>query len=238
MVLLFLLAAAMPAGSVWAGGPVVSTPLAVQIDAPAGSEPSGNLARLVAASNTEGVAVGQWIEFTFDKPVAVTTMTVVNGWAAPESFHQYGRVKTARIFFGDGSEQTITLKDTDKPQVIAIKGGGNTARLTATAVYPGRSSHTPYLSHVAFEGYDPTVRQVTITGRYEGCVHSRSSSSWDGDEKPFFYCARFHADDGASYGCQDDLCFHTQDQVNVRLRVTGVVKPGNILEVLEAKPIP
>ena len=241
LALLLLIAAAQPlciSGPAWAAGQVVSIPLAVQLDAPGGNEPGGNLSRLVAPANTEGVAVGQWIEFTFGKNMVITAVTVVNGWAAAGSFHQYGRVKTARIAFGDGSVQSIAMKDTDKPQTFAIKGTGDTARLTVTAVYPGRASHTPYLSHVAFEGYDPSLRQMTITGRYEGCVHSRSSSSWGGDEQPFFYCARFHADDGTSYGCLDDLCFHTQDQVNVRLRVTGVVKPGNILEVMEAKPIP
>jgi len=78
---------------------------------------------------------------------------------------------------------------------------------------------------------------VSVTGRYEGCVRSRSSSSWGGQDDPFFYCSRFRADDGTYYGCIDDLCFHPKEHVNTRLRVTGVIKPGNVLQVLEAQPV-
>ena len=234
LLILFLLAAASPS---WAKNPIVSIPLAIQIDSSGATGSGENLARLVAPDNTEGVAVGQWMEFVFSKPVAITKMTVVNGWAAHGSFHQHGRIKSAELVFKDGGKQTVAFKDTDKPQAITIKGTGTAVRMIVTSVYPGTVSSTPYISKVAFEGYDPSEQQVTLIGRYEGCVHSRSSSSWEGQEEPFFYCARFHTDDGAYYGCVDDLCFHSKEMVNVRLKVIGVIKPGNVLEVLEATPV-
>ena len=234
LVLLLVLAAASVA---WAKDPIVSFPLAVQIDAAGSTGQGGNLAKLLDPANTTGVAIGEWIEFGFSKTVAVTKMTVVNGWAASGSFKQYGRIKTAELVFLGGGKQTIALKDTDKPQTVALHGKGTAARLTVTSVYHGTASNDPYLSRISFEGYDPTEQQVTITGRYEGCVRSRSSSSWGGQDDPLYYCARFRADDGTYYGCIDDLCFHSKDHVNVRLKVTGVVKPGNVLQVLEAAPV-
>lgn len=234
VLVLLLVLAACPA---WAGDPVISSPLAFQINASAGTGPDANLSLLVDPDNTEGVPIGQWIEFDFSKNVAVTRMTVANGWVDPAAFHQHSRIKTAQLVFENGSTQTVSLKDTNKPQVINLKGEGSKVKLTVSAVYPGRSSQAPYLSRVAFEGYDPSLKQVTVTGRYEGCVHSRSSSNWGGGQEPLYYCVRFHTDDGKDYGCMDDLCFHTKDLVNVHLRVTGVIKPGDVLEVLEAKPV-
>lgn len=230
---LLLVLVACPA---WAANPIVSSPLAFQINA-TGAGPDVNLALLVDPDNTEGVPIGQWIEFDFGKDMAITRMTVSNGWGEPAAFHQHGRIKTAHLVFEDGSTQNISLKDTFKTQSITLKGQGRKVKMTVSAVYPGRSSQTPTLARVAFEGYDPTLRQVTITGRYEGCVHSRSNSNWGGEQEPLYYCARFHTDDGKDYGCMDDLCFHTKEYVGVRLQVTGVVKPGDVLEVLEAKPV-
>lgn len=219
-----------------AQGDKVSLPLAFQVSASATTEPGENLARLTKKGNTAGVAVGQWMEFDFLKPYAVTRMTIVNGWADPAAFRRMGRIRVAVLHYGDGSRQTLHLKDTDKPQTFALKANSRTVRLDITEVYPGRSTSLPYVTSVAFEGYDPTVEQTTMTGRFEGCVRSRSSSSWEGTEDPLFYCARFRADDGRVFGCVDDLCFHTKEMVNARLSVTGVVKPGNVLEVLTATP--
>lgn len=214
----------------------VSTPLAFQIDAAAAPESGANLARLVEPGNSAGVPVGQWIGFDFGKSVTLTRMTIVNGWAAPESFRQHPRLKTVLLEFADGSRQSVTLKDTSEPQSVALKGGGKGVKLTVKDVYPGSEGETPYVSGVSFEGFDPSQRQVTLTGRFEGCVQSRSSSSWSGEEAPLYYCSRFRADDGRLFGCMDDLCFHPKEMVNVRLKVTGVVKEGDVLQVLEAAP--
>lgn len=233
----FLFLVLAVASAAWAKDPNISFPLAVQIDAGGSKDQGGHLAKLVDPANTAGVPIGEWIEFNFSKTVAVTKMTVVNGWAAPGSFKQYGRIKTVELAFLGGGKQTITLKDTDKPQAIALHAKGTAVRLTVTSVYHGTVSNDPYLSRISFDGYDPTEQQLTVTGRYEGCVRSRSSSSWGGQDDPFYYCARFRADDGTYYGCIDDLCFHSKDHVNVRLKVTGVIKPGNVLQVLEAVPV-
>uniref|UniRef100_A0A7C4AA56 NAD glycohydrolase translocation F5/8 type C domain-containing protein n=1 Tax=Fundidesulfovibrio putealis TaxID=270496 RepID=A0A7C4AA56_9BACT len=215
----------------------VSTPLSYQIDAK-GQDASGeSLARLSTPGNTVGVPLGEWLEFNFLKPVTLSSMTVVNGWASPEAFRQHARVRTAVLHYADGGKQTLGFRDTDKPQTFSIKGSGPVVRMTVSAVYPGRASTVPHLSGVSFAGYDPAVRQVRLTGRFEGCVKSRSSSSWSGNDEPLYYCARFRADDGAVYGCADDQCFHVQNLVNVQLNVVGVVKEGNVLEVLEAKPL-
>lgn len=234
LVLLLILAAACPA---WAKDGPASFPLAIQIDAAAAPDVGGNLSRLVAPSNTAGVAVADWIDFRFIKPSTVTKMTVVNGWAAPDSFREYGRIRTAELTFSGGHKQAITLKDTDKPQTIAISGTGTSVRMTVTSVYHGTVSDIPYISRISFDGYDPSEQQVTLTGHYEGCVRSRSSSSWEGQEEPFYYCVRFRADDGNTYGCIDDLCFHPKEHVNTHLRVIGVIKPGNVLQALEATPV-
>ncbi|MFZ5427144.1 MAG: NADase-type glycan-binding domain-containing protein [Thermodesulfobacteriota bacterium] len=233
--LLLLLAAACPA---WGKGPEVSTPLAFQIDAAAAPEPGANLSRLVDAANTAGVPAGEWIRFDFGKRTTVTAMTIVNGWAAGHAFRENARIKTARLDFQDGSSRTVHLKDTPKEQTIAVQGGGRSVKLTVEEVYPGTRGQTPYISRIGFLGFDPSRVQVTLTGHFEGCVRSRSSSTWEGGEDPLYYCVRFKADDGKTYGCQDDLCFHPKQMVNVRLKVTGFIKDGDILEVLEATPAP
>jgi len=219
----------------------VSYPLPFNIDAAydaaSGAIPSGNLASLSDRDSTTGAAIGQWISFNFNGLVTVTSLTVVNGWAAPGKYSQYGRIKTATLTFDTGAKQQIHLKDSDAPQTISVNGKGAKAKLTVTSVYAGSVSSKPYLSSLRFEGFDPQKQQVQMTGKFEGCVRSRSSSMGDGTEQPLFYCVRFHADDGALYGCMDDLCFHPKEYMNTRLSVVGIVKEGNVLEVLQATPV-
>ncbi len=219
----------------------VSYPLPFNIDAAydssSGALPSGKLSSLTDRDSTTGTAIGQWISFDFNGIVAVTSLTIINGWAAPGKFGEYGRIKTATLSFDGGATRQLRLKDTDKPQTIALNGKGAKARLMVTSVYPGSISDVPYLSSVRVEGYDPQKKQVQLTGRFEGCVRSRSSSMVDDVELPLFYCVRFRADDGAFYGCLDDLCFHPQEYMNTRLSVVGIVKEGNVLEVLQATPL-
>lgn len=234
LLLLLMLFSACPA---WAQKAQVSLPLPFQIDASGNAESGASLARLVNQSNTQGVALGEWIEFDFGKPVVITGVTVVNGWSEPGAHRQYGRVRNAVLSFRDGATVSLTFKDTDKPQTLVFSGKGQTLRLDVASVYPGTASTVPYLTRISFMGYDPGVQQVTLTGRFEGCVRSGSSSNVGGETDPFYYCARFHADDGNIYGCLDDLCFHPRNMVNVRLKVTGSVKPGNVLEVIEATPV-
>lgn len=231
--LLFLVLASMA----HAAETPVSYPLSFQIDAAAAPEPGANLARLVEPGNTAGVAVGQWIGFDFGKNVTVTRITVVNGWGAGENFGRHARARTLLLEFADGSRQGVTLKDSPGPQAVPVKGGGKGVRVTVKDVYPGLDGDTPYLSGISFEGFDPAQRQVRLTGRFEGCVQSRSSSSWSGEDAPLYYCSRFRSDDGRLFGCQDDLCFHPKELVNVRLKVTGVVQEGDVLQVLEAAPL-
>ena len=222
----------------------VSYPLPYNIDAAydttSGSVspgPAGRLSSLMAPGGTTGAPIGQWISFDYNALVNVTSLTLVNGWAAPEKFNQYGRIKTAVLAFEGGAKEQIHLKDTDTPQTVAVHGKGTKAKLTVTSVYPGSVSDVPYLSSLRFEGFDPQKVQVQMTGRFEGCVRSRSSSMGDGTEQPLYYCVRFHAEDGALYGCMDDLCFHPREYMNTRLSMVGIVKEGNVLEVLQATPI-
>ena len=212
-------------------------PLSFQIDASGSAESGANLARLVNPSNAQGVALGEWIEFDFGRPMVITGVTVVNGWSESGAHRHYGRVRNAVLSFKDGATVSLTFKDTDKPQSLTFSGRGQTLRLAVASVYPGTASTVPYLTRISFVGYDPGVQQVTLTGRFEGCVRSGSSSNVGGEDDPFYYCARFRADDGNIFGCLDDLCFHPRNMVNTHLRVTGSVKPGNVLEVIEAAPV-
>ncbi|MFP5222245.1 MAG: NADase-type glycan-binding domain-containing protein [Acidobacteriota bacterium] len=234
LLLFFMLFSACPA---WAQKTQVSLPLSFQIDASGSPESGENLARLVSQTNTAGVALGEWIEFDFGRPVVITGVNVVNGWAEAGAYRQYGRIKNAVLNFKDGTTHSITLRDTDKPQTLPFSGKGQTLRLAVASVYPGGVSTVPYLTRISFMGYDPGVQQVTLTGRFEGCVRSGSSSDVEGGTDPFYYCARFRADDGSIFGCLDDLCFHPRNMVSTHLSVTGLVKPGNVLEVIEASPV-
>ncbi|WP_027190835.1 NADase-type glycan-binding domain-containing protein [Fundidesulfovibrio putealis] len=234
LLLLLMIFSACPA---WAQKSQVSLPLSFQIDASGNAESGANLARLVNPSNTQGVALGEWIEFDFGRPMVITGVTVVNGWSESGTHRQYGRIRNAVLSFKDGATVSLTFKDTDKPQSLAFSGKGQTLRLAVASVYPGSASTVPYLTRISFMGYDPGVQQVRLTGRFEGCVRSGSSSNVGGEDDPFYYCARFRADDGNIYGCLDDLCFHPRNLVNVHLKVTGLVKPGNVLEVIEATPV-
>lgn len=237
MPVFLLLLTLLTASPAWAQKAQVSIPLSFQIDASGSAESGGHLARLVDPANTMGVAVEEWIEFDFGKPVVITGINLVNGWSDSGSFRQHGRVRNAVLSFKDGGRHNVTFKDTDKPQTLSFSGKGQVLRLSVSSVYPGAASSAPYITRISFAGYDPAVRQVTLTGRFEGCVRSGSSSNVGGENEPFYYCARFRADDGNIYGCLDDLCFHPKEMVNVHLRVTGLVKLDDVLEVLEAAPV-
>jgi tetratricopeptide (TPR) repeat protein len=93
--------------------------------------------------------IGQWIEFSFDDPMPVNTLIIVNGYAkSNETFKNNNRVKSATIVFSDGSKQKISLQDTMEPQEIKIVKITQKIRISINEVYKGIKYDDTCLSEI------------------------------------------------------------------------------------------
>ncbi len=82
--------------------------------------------------------IGQWAELSFDDPVQIKSLTLINGYAKNNvTFKNNNRIKTATLKFSDGSKIKITLKDNMKPQKIRVNRKSRVVRLIINEVYEG-----------------------------------------------------------------------------------------------------
>ena len=85
--------------------------------------------------------IGEWVEFTYDPPVILERISVINGYMRSETlYYANNRVKKIRISFDDGTHFDQVLKDGElKPQIITLpepKQAGK-VRLTILETYKG-----------------------------------------------------------------------------------------------------
>ncbi|MCL6592270.1 MAG: hypothetical protein K6U80_20285 [Firmicutes bacterium] len=98
--------------------------------------------------------IGEWIEFSFDDPIPVTSINLVNGYAKSDTtFKNNNRIKTVTLEFSDGNKEKISLKDTMEPQTIEIGKTTQKVRVYIDEVYKGTKYDDTCLSEfdVKFE---------------------------------------------------------------------------------------
>jgi hypothetical protein len=232
-VILSCLALAAPERGQAAG--FVSYPLAAGINAEyqagASGPSSDKLAALNDPKSTEATPIGNWVEFVFQKTKVVTKVTIANGFKDKRNYARHGRLRAVTLELDGGVNLVLTLPDSPKAKTFRVPNVKTAkVRLVPQGVYPGSDSKTPYLSLVRFSGYDPSEKQIVVTGEFKECKIDPAHSA---DQ---FHCGYFQAVDGTKYGCADDLCYHPPGQVGRQVVVTGVAGADNVLTVLDAKP--
>lgn len=109
----------------------------------------------------DGKGPGMALTYTFDAPVDVQSVTVLNGYQkltprsgkpALDLYPINARVRTVRVVT-DGGSATWNLKDVRDPQTLPLRfGRTSTVRLEIIAVYPGSRYLDLALSEVSFTG--------------------------------------------------------------------------------------
>jgi len=102
--------------------------------------------------------IGEWVEFTYDPPVILERISVINGYMRSETlYYANNRVKKIRISFDDGTHFDQVLKDGElKPQIITLpepKQAGK-VRLTILETYKGSKYNDTCISEIIFD-YSP-----------------------------------------------------------------------------------
>lgn len=94
--------------------------------------------------------IGEWLQMVLPAPQVLQQLTVINGCRRlGEKYTLNNRVKEALLTFSDGSTQTITLKDTHKPQTLKLRSPRTrSVRLTIRSIYKGKLGHTTCLSEL------------------------------------------------------------------------------------------
>lgn len=102
-------------------------------------------------SNDEGA--GEYIILTFEKPVVLTHVGVVNGYAASgELYTNNSRVASLKVISGNGPEVVIELADGILDfQGMDMELYGTSFRFMINRVYPGKMSDT-CISEIKLEG--------------------------------------------------------------------------------------
>lgn len=87
-----------------------------------------------------GDGVGEWLEYSWERPREFSGLTIINGYAASEElFDGNARPARLRLDYSTGKSETIELEDTLNPQSFELRPGGGVdrVRMTIEAVYPG-----------------------------------------------------------------------------------------------------
>jgi hypothetical protein len=103
------------------------------------------------AEGANGGGAGQWVDMTFPKTRHLAELCILPGYAKrPELFTKYGRPKTLRFDFSDGTSRLVTLADSPTLQHFAVSAVARSARMTIVDVYHGTVSDRTYVSEVEF----------------------------------------------------------------------------------------
>jgi hypothetical protein len=96
--------------------------------------------------------IGEWVEISFDDPVSINAITLINGYAKSDiAFSNNNRVKKATLEFSDGSRKEIFLQDTAKPQTFRIGKKTITIRLYIDEIYKGAKYDDTCLSGIEID---------------------------------------------------------------------------------------
>ncbi|HPS56632.1 MAG TPA: hypothetical protein PK514_00875 [Spirochaetota bacterium] len=102
-------------------------------------------------SSDEGI--GEFIILTFEKPVVLTQVGVVNGYASTgDSYKNNSRVASLKVISGNGQEVVIDLVDSNLDfQTSAMELYGTSFKFMINKVYSGKMSDT-CISEIRLEG--------------------------------------------------------------------------------------
>jgi len=104
---------------------------------------------------------GEWIEVGF-APATVTKVVIRNGYGASTALYRGNRrLKDVLISVGGAEPVAVRLKDSGKPQAIALAGapGATTLRITIVSTYPGEKTS---VSGTPFD--DTAVSEIRVFG--------------------------------------------------------------------------
>ncbi len=101
--------------------------------------------------NDEGV--GEFIILTFEKPVVLTSVAIVNGYAGSEDLYKNNsRVASLKVVSGNGAETVIELADDNRDfQSSGMELYGTSFKFIINRVYSGKISDT-CISEIKLEG--------------------------------------------------------------------------------------
>jgi uncharacterized caspase-like protein len=88
----------------------------------------------------EGDGIGESITLEFDRPEAISQITLVNGYAkSPDTYRKNGRVKDLMVRLSNGYEQVLRLADDGRPQTLSLPRADEIRwiSLTISSVYRG-----------------------------------------------------------------------------------------------------
>ena len=121
-------------------------------DLPIGWRPAGWEAFDGSAKASWGApapGVGSWTKISFAKAHAVREIRILPGRNEnPESFEEYGRPKTLRVTFSDGTDTVLNLKDEPSLQRFRISADATWVRFDTLAIYPGIVNDDTYISEI------------------------------------------------------------------------------------------
>lgn len=90
------------------------------------------------SEGVDGPGIGESIRYTFNQPVSIKTLGVVNGCGDLKFFHKNNRVKTLVVTNENGESRTINLRDTFAVQNCSMEElDGAVFDFTIQEVYPG-----------------------------------------------------------------------------------------------------
>lgn len=114
---------------------------------------------LSTAWGVEGRGIGQTLTFVFDRPVHLTAVGMVPGYAKIDGtigvnqFVQNRRVTQARYSFTDGSSLDISFSDNPVMQGVRVSIDTTTVKITVLSLSPKVEKDFTAISEVAFEGW-------------------------------------------------------------------------------------
>jgi hypothetical protein len=109
----------------------------------------------------EAVEKGQWIEVAF-APSTVSGVSIRNGYGASTALYKGNRrLKDVLVSVDGGKAVKARLKDTGKPQAIALAGpvGATSVRITIVSTYAGAKTS---VAGTPFD--DAAVSEISVTG--------------------------------------------------------------------------
>lgn len=109
------------------------------------------------AEGATGEGEGEWVSFTFDRPVNLARLAIHNGDQRAESWETCNRVRQMRVDYGHGREKSVTLTNASGVQYVDIQAENvELVKLTIASTYPAENlwnQSVTCISEVGFEVY-------------------------------------------------------------------------------------